>query len=107
MASLVVPALRNDTDLKRKTLAIWDKYEKAYATIRDDYIGNFLMCDNCDEATAMTKEFGKRTSKLLADALHKMKQCMASRITEHITNDYIRRIVDEFDSNFDQSSESE
>ena len=91
MASLILPALRNDKDLKRKILAIWHKYQKEHQIIRDDYMGKFLDCDNYDEGAQMTQEFGKRSSKLLADSLHKMKQCMASRIT----NNYLRVMVDE------------
>lgn len=89
MASLI--ALRNDKDLQKKILDIWHKYQLEYQIIRGNYMGQFLDCDNYDEGAQMTKDFGKRSSKLLADSLHKMQQCMATRIN----NTCLRLMVNE------------
>jgi len=82
MASLDSPAACADKKLRMEIISVWNKYEKKYYDVRDDYISKFLTCDNHDEAARLTKDFGKRTSDLLAGTLDEVKQCMASRIAD-------------------------
>ena len=109
IGSALESVLRDDQDLQRKILAIWDKYKRATEIMRINFIGKLLDCDNQDEADRMTKEFVKTTSNLLADSVREMKLCMARRMTAHVTNDYIRRVMNNNsrNSSSDESAEDE